>query len=67
MQKISPERRAQLDKEASVIALYKSGEFTTEQVAKNYDLTPRSVQRIAKKYGVVRTQAEANNLDRFGS
>ena len=40
--------------------LYASGKFTTEQIAKQYSISTRQVQRIAKKTGVVRTQAEAN-------
>ena len=62
MKKISEEQRAVNDKHAGVVALYKSGNFTTEQVAKNYGISVRQVQRIAKKYGVIRSLAESNKL-----
>ena len=51
-----------LDFERAVSQLYASRHFTTEHVAKTYGITPRSVQRIAKKWGVIRTRAESNKL-----
>lgn len=45
-----------------VAALYKSGKHTTEQIAKNYSISPRQVQRIATKYKIIRSQAEANRV-----
>lgn len=46
----------------AVAKLYASGSFTTEQLAKQYNISVRQVQRIAKKKGVIRTQAEANRV-----
>lgn len=42
--------------------LYQGGHYTTETIAKNYGVTVRTVQRIAAKYGVVRTISESNKL-----
>ena len=52
----------QLDFEQAIANAYKSGNFTTEQIGKTYGITPRSVQRIANKWGVIRTTAESNKL-----
>lgn len=46
----------------SIANMYASGKFTVEYIAKTYDVTPRSIQRIAHKFGVARTQAEANKI-----
>lgn len=42
--------------------LYTSGNHTTEYIAKLYSVSPRAIQRIAKKGGFIRTQAESNRL-----
>lgn len=39
---------------------YKKLEITVENIAKKYDITVRTVQRIVKKLGFIRTVAEAN-------
>lgn len=62
MKRITDKQRATRDLHYGVVQLYKSGSYTTEQIAKNYNLSPRQVQRIATKYGVIRTQAEANRV-----
>lgn len=62
MKRLSPEQKSTQDKHRGVAQLYKSGKFTTAQIAKNYDLSPRQVQRIATKMGVIRTLAESNRL-----
>lgn len=62
MKRITDKQRIILDKHKGVVALYTSGKFTTENIAKNYDLSNRQVQRIARNYGVIRTQAESNKL-----
>lgn len=62
MHKITVKEREQKTKEAGIVAMYRSGKYKTETIARNYNLTERSVQRIATKYGVIRTQAEANRL-----
>jgi 5-methylcytosine-specific restriction endonuclease McrA len=46
----------------AVVQMYKTGKYTTESIAKNYDISVRYVQRLAKRAGVIRTQAEANKL-----
>ncbi len=62
MKRITQQQRNVLDRQVGIVALYKSGKYTTEQIAKNYSISPRQVQRIATKYGIIRTQAEANKL-----
>lgn len=62
MKKISDRQQVINIKHQGVVALYESGKYTTEQIAKNYSLSAKQVQRIAKKYGVIRTQAESNKL-----
>lgn len=54
--KLSPELHK------AISSLYASGKYTTESLAKTYDITARTVQRIAKKHNVIRTQAEANRI-----
>lgn len=48
------------DKE--ICQLYASGKYTVFHLAKTYNLSPRSIQRIARAGGVIRTQAEANRV-----
>jgi len=62
MKKITDKQRITLDKHAGVVQLYKSGNYTTEQIASNYSISTKQVQRIAKTYGVIRTQALANQM-----
>lgn len=62
MKRITAKERILADKHRGVVGLYKSGKYTTEQIANNYALSVRQVQRIAKKAGVIRTQAEANKI-----
>lgn len=62
MKKLTPRQQAINTLHKGVVSLYKSGEYTTEQIAKNYGISPRQVQRIATKYGVIRTLAESNRL-----
>lgn len=46
----------------AVAKLYASGLYTTEQLAKQYNVSTRQIQRIAKNKGVIRTLAEANKI-----
>jgi hypothetical protein len=62
MKRITQRQRALLDKHQSIISLYTSCLYTTETIARNYGLTVRQVQRIAKKAGVIRTISESNKL-----
>lgn len=62
MKRKSSKQRIISDKHQGVLALYKSGKYTTEKIAENYGLTVRQVQRIAKNNGIIRTQAEANRI-----
>lgn len=62
MKKITEKQRITRDKHQGIVALYKTGQYTTEQIAINYNVTVRQVQRIASKYGVIRTIAESNKL-----
>lgn len=62
MKKIPDKQRKIGDKHQSVIQMYKSGRFTTEYIAKLYELSTRQVQRLCKEAGVIRTQAEANRV-----
>ncbi len=50
------------DLHEAVAKLYATGRYTTEQLAKQYNVSTRQVQRIAKNKGVIRTQAEANKI-----
>lgn len=52
----------QLDFEKAIVQAYKSGSFLTKQIASTYGISPRSVQRIVKKWGAARTQAEGNQV-----
>jgi DNA-binding transcriptional regulator LsrR (DeoR family) len=45
-----------------ICQLYQSGKYTTAQLARSYGLTSRTVQRIAKAAGVVRTIGESNRV-----
>jgi hypothetical protein len=54
--KLSPELHQ------SIARLYASGQYTTEYLAKSYHVSSRSIQRIAKKHGVIRSQADANRV-----
>jgi 5-methylcytosine-specific restriction endonuclease McrA len=62
MRKLTDQQRAITDRQIGVSQMYKTAQFTTEQIAKNYGISVREVQRIAHKYGVIRTQAEANRV-----
>lgn len=46
----------------SIMKMYQTANYTTEYIAKIYNTTPRNVQRICKKNGIIRTQPEANKL-----
>jgi 5-methylcytosine-specific restriction endonuclease McrA len=41
---------------------YKLGEMTTDAIAKKYNISTKTVQRVAKKLGVLRTLSESNKL-----
>jgi hypothetical protein len=41
---------------------YASGDFTTIRIANTFGLSRRRVQQIARDYGGIRTQAEANRV-----
>lgn len=45
-----------------IIEQYKNVTMTVTDIAKKYNVTPRSIQRLLKKHGVVRTIAEANKV-----
>ena len=45
-----------------IVGLYVSATITTESIATQYNVTPRTIQRIVKRHGVVRTIAEANRV-----
>lgn len=51
-----------LNRNKGIVNLYASGSFMTERIAAIYDVTPKTVQRLAKDAGVLRTQAESNKL-----
>ena len=51
-----------VDKHKGIARLYASGEYTTTHLAEIYGVTPKTIQRIARKYGVIRTLTEANKL-----
>lgn len=47
---------------SKVLSMYLSGSHTTQSIANQFGITSRSVQRLAKKHGIIRTQAEANKV-----
>lgn len=49
-------------RDQAIKQLYLSGKYTTEQVAAWHHITPRAVQRIAKRDGYIRSQSESNKL-----
>lgn len=62
MKKVTTEQRKNINRNKGIVALYISGNYTTQQIANNYHITPKSVQRVVKLAGVIRTQAEANKV-----
>ena len=48
------------NKYGEIVELYKSATMKTEDIAKQFGVHPRAIQRLVKKYGVIRTNAEAN-------
>jgi hypothetical protein len=46
----------------AIARLYETGKYTTAHLAQLYGVTPRQIQRIATKFGVVRTAAESNKV-----
>jgi 5-methylcytosine-specific restriction endonuclease McrA len=50
------------NKHVQIALKYKSGLYTTESLASQFSLSTKQIQRIAKKEGVIRTQAESNRL-----
>lgn len=55
-------QKLQKIRDSRLCEMYTSGRYTTEQIAKHFGVTTRAVQRCARKYGVIRTQAESNRL-----
>lgn len=52
----------QLDFERAIVQAYRSGKFLTKQIAETYGVTPRTVQRIAKKWHCVRSHTDGNRV-----
>jgi hypothetical protein len=46
----------QLDLEQQIVKAYESGDFLTKHIAEKFEVSSRQVQRICKKWGVLRTQ-----------
>lgn len=44
----------------AILKDYKALEMTVEKIAKKYDMTPRTIQRIVRSLGFIRTVSEAN-------
>lgn len=49
-------------RDLKIVEEYVSGKITCENIAKKYGLTARTIQRIAKWNGVVRSVSESNKL-----
>lgn len=47
---------ARLDFEQQIVKAYESGDFLTRHIATRFGISSRQVQRICKKWGVLRTQ-----------
>ena len=45
-----------------ILKNYKEATMTVENMAKKFNVTPRTIQRLVKKYGLSRTIAEANKV-----
>ena len=45
-----------------IVELYESATMTTESIAQRYSVAPRTIQRVAKAHGVIRTAIESNKL-----
>ena len=50
------------EQQSDIVALYKGASMTTEAIAARFNVSPRQVQRIAKKHRVNRTIARSNKL-----
>lgn len=50
------------ERDLAICELYASRRFTTKHIAAKHGLTARQVQRIVKRYGLARTQAEGNRV-----
>lgn len=58
---LTPELAAELEKRNEQIKeMYLSKEILTQDIAKKFDISPKQVQRIMRKFGVVRTNKESN-------
>lgn len=53
-------RKTYPGRDAEIVRLYASREFMTEHIARTFHITPRRVQQIAKKHGVLRSHADGN-------
>lgn len=47
---------------AEIASIYKSGDMTTQAIAREFKISEKTVQRIAKEFGFIRTLAESNRL-----
>jgi 5-methylcytosine-specific restriction endonuclease McrA len=50
------------DKHFAISQMYASGKYTTARIAQIYGVSTRQIQRIATKYGIIRTNAEGNRV-----
>lgn len=55
-------RKKSNEKHNSIAAMYKTAHYKTEDIAELFSISPRQVVRIATKYGVNRSKAEANKV-----
>jgi DNA-binding transcriptional regulator LsrR (DeoR family) len=49
-------------RDAKICQLYESRKFTTEQIADEYGIKPRTVQKIVERAGIIRSHAEAQRV-----
>lgn len=60
--KVKQKKKAISPKHLAIVQMYKSGKVTTEYIAALFKISPRQVQRLANKHGVIRSLAESNRL-----
>lgn len=57
---LKPHTQARTDRDIKIVKEYIEYNNTVEYIAHKYQLNVRSIQRIVKSYGMVRTVAQAN-------
>lgn len=59
--KVSYNEDMNTKRNSEIVELYVSG-LSSQELSERYKITPRSIQRLLKKLGIIRTQKESFNL-----